>query len=101
MISFKIDGIVREKETSMPMEGLFIKAYDKDLLFDDLLGSAISNHDGKFSIVCEPADFRDFFEKKPDIYFKIFGGQKAKLIYDTKDAIRWNAGRISDYEILI
>ena len=53
MITFRIRGFLREKETGVPLSGLFVKAYDKDLLFDDLLGSAISDARGHFEIVTE------------------------------------------------
>ena len=101
MITFRIKGVVKEKETGHPLPGLFIKSYDKDLLFDDLLGSAFSDQIGKFDIICELSDFKDFFEKKPDIYFKVFNKDRTSLIHTTKDAIRWNVGKLSDHEILI
>lgn len=101
MITFKIKGVVKEKETGFPLSGLFVKSYDKDLLFDDLLGSAVTDTQGKFDIICELSDFRDFFEKRPDIYFKVFRGDCTTLIHNTKNAIRWNQGRISEHEILI
>ena len=101
MISFKINGVVKDKDSNAPLEGLFIKAYDKDLLFDDLLGSAISNAAGEFEIIFEPQDFRDFFEARPDIYFKVFRSSGGKLVYDSSEAVRWNAGRNTRFEILI
>lgn len=101
MITFSINGIVKEKETGFPLSGLFVKSYDKDLLFDDLLGAAITDTQGKFNIICELSDFRDFFEKRPDIYFKVFKGDRTTLVHNTKNAIRWNQGRISEHEILI
>lgn len=101
MITFRIKGVVKEKETGFPLPGLFVKSYDKDLLFDDLLGSAITDTQGKFDIICELSDFRDFFEKRPDIYFKVFNSDRTTLIHNTKNAVRWNQGRISEHEILI
>jgi hypothetical protein len=101
MITFRIKGVVKEKETGCPLPGLFVKSYDKDLLFDDLLGSAITDKHGKFDIICELSDFRDFLEKRPDIYFKVFRGDRTTLIHNTKNAVRWNQGKISEHEILI
>ncbi|MCK5115544.1 MAG: hypothetical protein KAR44_03025 [Candidatus Aegiribacteria sp.] len=101
MITFRIKGIVKEEETGLPLPGLFVKSYDKDLLFDDLLGSAITDTEGIFDIICESSDFRDLFEKKPDIYFKVFKCDRTTLIHDTKRAVRWNQDRISEHEILI
>ncbi len=101
MIIYKIRGIVKEKESGIPLPGVFIKAYDKDLLFDDLLGSAISDQRGRFEIVSEPEDFRDFFDVRPDIYFKVYRGDRRTLVHTTKDAVRWNARRLSELEILV
>jgi len=101
MIIFRIKGIVREKESGVPLPGLFIKAFDKDLLFDDLLGSAVSNKHGEFDIVSELTDFREFFEVRPDIYFKVYRGDQRTLVHTTEDAVRWNAGSISEFEIRI
>lgn len=101
MITFKITGTVKEKESGIPLTGLFVKAYDKDLLFDDLLGSAITDRRGEFEIVAEPEDFREFFDVRPDIYFKVYRGDRRTLVHTTEDAVRWGAGRVSAFEILI
>lgn len=99
MITFRIKGKVREAETGSPLPGLFVKSYDKDLLFDDLLGSAITDDRGRFDIVCELSDFRDFFELRPDIYFKVFDSDQETLIHTTRDAVRWGQGRFSEHQI--
>lgn len=101
MIIFKIKGVVKEKETGLPLAGLFVKSYDKDLLFDDLLGSAVTNGEGKFDITVELSDFKEFFDVQPDIYFKVFGSDQITLIHSTKDAVRWNMAAMSEHEILI
>lgn len=101
MIIFKISGVVKEKETGVPLPGLFIKSYDKDLFFDDLLGSAITDDQGRFDIVSEFVDFAEFLDKKPDIYFKVFLGDRTTLLHSTANAVKWNQGKISDHEILI
>ena len=56
MISFRIAGSVRVTETAVALPGLFAKAYDKDLLFDDLLGSSVTAADGHFEIASEPQE---------------------------------------------
>ena len=93
MIIFRIKGVVKEKETGIPLPGLFVKSYDKDLLFDDLLGSAMTDQHGKFDIVCELTDFREFFDVKPDIYFKVFGSDRTTLIHSTKNAVNGTWGK--------
>ncbi|HFD88184.1 MAG TPA: hypothetical protein ENJ35_10995 [Gammaproteobacteria bacterium] len=101
MITFRILGVIKEAESGIGLTGLFVKAYDKDLLFDDLLGSTYTKEDGRFEIVTEAEDFRDFFDKRPDIYLKIFTPDTKKLLHSTKDAVRWEAGRIEEFKVLI
>ncbi len=60
MTVFKINGVIREKESGIGIGKLLVKAYDKDLLFDDLMGSTVTRPDGTFEIVSEAEDFRDF-----------------------------------------
>jgi hypothetical protein len=50
MITFKILGSVRAAETLVPLAGFWVKAYDKDLLFDDFLGASLVNELGEFEI---------------------------------------------------
>jgi len=101
MITFKIHGYVREAETGIGVSGLLVKAYDKDLLFDDLLGSAKSGPDGKFEIINELRDFRDFFDVKPDIYLRILTPDGQKEIFSTKEGVRWQAGRVEEFDVRI
>jgi hypothetical protein len=95
MIIFKIRGVVRERETGHPLPGLVVKAYDKDLRFDDVLGSAVSGELGRFEILSELADFRELFETRPDIYFKVFR-QSGTLLYAADDAVAWDSSQLSE-----
>ena len=101
MIGFHLGGTVREAESGIGIRGLFVKAYDKDLLFDDLLGSTFTGDDGELEIVAEAADFRDFFERRPDIYLKIYAPDRRTLLASTKNAVRWNAGRYETFDVRI
>ncbi|MGH7179479.1 MAG: hypothetical protein ACREJC_19035, partial [Tepidisphaeraceae bacterium] len=101
MIRFTIRGVLHERETGVPLAGFYVKAYDKDLLFDDLLGGARSDAQGQFEIVSELRDFREIFERKPDLYFRVYRADQRTQVYSTEDAVRWNAERLSHVEILI
>ena len=100
-IRFTIVGLVREAESGVGLPGLFVKAYDKDLLFDDLLGTAITGADGSFEIVAESDDFRDFFETRPDLYLRVFHADRITEIWSSKESVRWNAGRYEEFDVLI
>lgn len=99
MIRFHLRGTVREEGTGLGVAGLFVKAYDKDLLFDDLLGSAVTGPRGEFEIVTEARDFRDFFERRPDMYLRIYATDRETVLYDSEDAVRWNAGADEVFDV--
>jgi hypothetical protein len=101
MIQFEIQVRILTKETEMPLPGLFVKAYDRDLLFDDLLGGTFTDKRGRASIICDQGDFREFFDKHPDIYFRIFAPDRKRLLFDNRDETAWNVGRKSLFIIRI
>src|SRR5215210_1317171 len=98
---FRISGRVIEKESGRELPGLFVRAYDKDLLFDDLVGAATTDERGHFLIAYSESDFRELFERRPDLYFVVSTGQGAPPIHSTVDHVRWNAGKDEHIEILI
>jgi hypothetical protein len=100
-IRFTVVGVVREAESGIGVAGLFVKAYDKDLLFDDLLGTATTNADGSFEIVSEASDFREFFERRPDLYLRVLSGDRRTPIWSSKEHVRWDAGRYEEFDVRI
>jgi hypothetical protein len=98
---FRIFGTVQEAETGRPLANLVIRAFDRDLLFDDKLGYTNTDDDGRFEIRFGAERFRDLFESKPDLYLRIFDRDGIRLIHETTDAIRWNASKNERYEIQI
>lgn len=97
---FKIVGRVRESGTGRPLPDLLVRAFDRDLVYDDYLGEARSDADGRFVIVFREELFSHLFETQPDIYLHIFdaAGQK---VASSENAIRWNAGRLENFEFEI
>lgn len=99
-MDFKITGRVIEKESGLGVPGLMVRAYDRDLLFDDLLGTARTEEEGRFELVYGEKDFRELFERRPDIYLTIYAPPCRRLM-DTRDHVRWNAGKVEHFEISI
>jgi hypothetical protein len=87
---FRIFGTVRRKGSPVGVPGLQVQAVDKDLFFDDRLGTATTDTDGRFEIRYEAADFMDFFEFRPDIYLTITDTDGAEL-FTTEDQVRYEA----------
>ncbi len=100
-IEFKISGVVYERETKLPLPNMLVKAYDKDLIYDDLLGNAITNDAGRFEIKYATDDFKELFEKKPDIYFRIMDKDGKRVMHISPNSVRWNAGVDEFFEIEI
>ncbi len=100
-MEFVIYGTVREKESGRPIPGLLVRAFDRDLLCTDLLGTAITQSNGSFVFGYQGVDFRDLFEQRPDIFLDIYGSQvaidpassQAQPIHTTRQWVRFNAGR--------
>jgi hypothetical protein len=55
----------------VPISSAKVEAWDKDLISNDVVGSAITDKHGSFEIVIDPLKFQDlFFDRKPDLFFK-------------------------------
>ena len=99
-LQFRISGRVLDRQTGAGVSGVMVRAYDKDLLFDDLLGTATTGSDGAFELRYAESDFRELFERRPDVYLSLYDGP-GKFLLHTKDAIRWNAGKDETFEVKI
>jgi Transthyretin-like family len=84
----RVVGTVVEEESGRPLEGLVVRAYDKDILFDDKLGSVATNAKGEFELAYTETQFRDFNETQPDLYLKVFDASGRKLLLSTKKQVR-------------
>ncbi len=98
-VEFQVKGRVVERESGRPIADVRVRAYDKDLLFDDVLGDATTNDRGEFSLSYSKKDFSELFEAHPDLYFKIFqqGGHNA--FHSTADSVKWNASKQETVQI--
>ncbi len=97
----RVVGTVVEEESGRPLEGLVVRAFDKDILFDDKLGSVATHADGSFEISYTESQFRDFNETQPDLYVKVFDASGTKLLHSTKKQVRRSAEILERYEIRI
>lgn len=100
VMAYRITGKVCEQETGKPLSGLKVRAYDADLFFDDLLGTAETDAEGQFEMEYLEEDFRELFEGKPDVYLAIFSST-FRPIFDTKESTRWGANETEHFEIAI
>jgi len=94
-----VRGNVVDEERA-PISGLIVSLYDKDLLFDDVLGTTLTDENGSFIMIYRTEAFKDFFEKRPDIYLKVLDNE-GKTLYSSRKKIRCNAGRVEEFSIKI
>ena len=69
---FRVLGRVQGERTRAPKPGLRVKAFDRDLVFDDDLGDAVTNERGEFFLEFTEKAFREVFERRPDLYVRVF-----------------------------
>jgi hypothetical protein len=98
---YRVFGVVREAESGLPLSGLHVRAFDKDVVWDDDLGSATTGADGRFEIYFTELAFRDAFEQRPDLYFRVFLPGDGRELFTTIDRVIHDAKGDEDVEIAI
>ena len=98
---YRVFGVVREAESGRPLPGVHVRAFDKDLVRDDELGAATTGADGRFEIYFTELAFRDVFEMRPDLYFRVFLPGDGREIFSTVDRVIRDAKGDEDVEIAI
>lgn len=86
---YKIKGTVTGERDGCGVPDFRVEAWDKDMIVDDLLGTAITDENGGFTISFDETYYQEIcFDRKPDIYFKVFSGDE--LVCSTEDSVLWN-----------
>lgn len=88
----RITGRVFVQETGEGLPAMHVKAVDKDLLFDDVLGTAITDRDGKYEITYDLKDFSELFEQGPDLYLVVRDASHQR-VYSSEHHVHANASR--------
>lgn len=100
-MSFRVHGCVVEAESGRPLAGMLVRLYDKDVVLDDFLGESRSGPDGRFELSFGEAQFRDVFEKRPDLYLRVYDPSGSQLLRSTEHEVRFDAGRDEFFEVRI
>ncbi len=96
----RIHGTVLEAGTRRPLADLRVRAYDWDLLSNDVLGDATTDAEGRFEISFLDT-FAGLLERKPDVFLRVFDASGRRELHSTRDRIRWNVERDESFALEI
>jgi class 3 adenylate cyclase len=97
---FVLSGVVSERESGLPLAGLLVRAFDRDWVSDDYLGSATTDAEGRYEVHFTAAAFADAFDREPDLYVRVFDAAGREL-GSTAHAVRWNAGAVERVDVAV
>ena len=80
--------------------GVTVSLYDRDLIFDDRLGETETDDRGDYSFNYRTEDFRDLFEREPDLYLKV-SSREGRTLHTSKQKIAYDAGRAEVIDVQI
>jgi hypothetical protein len=89
-VSFKISGRIRERESGYGVRGLTVQPVDDHTLYDDVLGIAVTDKEGRFEIDYEIRRVPVLFDRKPALRLFVYAPPR-RLLMATKEAIAWGA----------
>ncbi|MFZ3133310.1 MAG: C25 family cysteine peptidase [Methanothrix sp.] len=99
-MSFEIMGQISEKGTGKPLPGLIVQACDKNMWFDDCLGATTTDLKGYFKLEYSEREFREVFEKQPEIYLAVYEPPFTHLLNTTQTTL-WKASGRANFPIVI
>jgi hypothetical protein len=83
-----------------PVSGVRVRIFDRDRIFDDLLGITETDEYGDFAITYHERDFAEPGEGLPELYLMV-SDTEGNLLYSSRDNIRYNPGRAEYFEIVL
>jgi 5-hydroxyisourate hydrolase-like protein (transthyretin family) len=92
-----VEGLVKD-EKNKPGKGVKVSLYDTKHLFDQRLGSQVTDKKGKFKFTFKGEDFQALTEAEVDIYLKVVD-DKGKEVYTSPEALHCRAGGVDTIDI--
>src|SRR3990170_2013468 len=94
---FIVKGQIRQADGS-PLIGAIVKAYDKDLRSEQLLGETRTDRDGRYEIVYSPDRFKTAEKRAADLIVRVDGPDGAVLV---ESAIIFNARKAETVDLVV
>ena len=79
-------------EKGKPVQGALVRLYDKDRIFDDLLGVVMTDENGEYKISYREQDFKEGLETGADLYLTVEDAE-GKGLHRSDEAVRFDAGK--------
>ena len=99
---FQIVGVVEEAETGRVLTNLVVRAFDRDLIFDDKIGYTNTDDDGRFEIRFGVERFRELFESRPDLLLAdLRPSIGSPFAPRNHGRVRWNASKNERFRVRI
>jgi hypothetical protein len=83
----------------LPVESLLVRAFNKELRTEDVLGEATTDADGKFEIYYSTNQFRDGAKRNPDLLVRAYGGDGKEVLGQSR--VFFSAPRIQKVRLLL
>lgn len=99
--TYLVFGRITNKRNE-PLTNLLVRAYDRDMRSEELLGQSITDKNGKYEIVWTSSRLSERRNKEADIAVKVFTKEKKTLLFSSgMDTVRFNASAREEINIII
>lgn len=98
--TFLVQGQVLREGSDQPLAGVVVQAVDRDVRYDDLLGVAVTDAQGRYAIRFRAKDFREGGEGQPEIVLQV-GADRRSLIHVTDQPISAESRKPVTVSILV
>jgi len=92
-----VEGKIKD-EKNKPIKEIKVNLYDTKHLFDQRLGSQVTDKSGKFKFTFKGEVFQALNEAKADIHLEVVD-DKGKAVYTSPEPVRCEAGHVDVFKI--
>ncbi|WP_339136192.1 MAG: hypothetical protein WGN25_20285 [Candidatus Electrothrix sp. GW3-4] len=76
---YLVTGQILQSDAS-PLTGVQVRAFDKDLRHEQLLGKTVTDQEGRYSIAYQRAQFRRAEKQRADLLIRVYGAKEMLLL---------------------